>query len=313
MIQDSEFIKNFRNRIDFLIEKNQINEENQKLLTITQNHFDIYFVQPRYTVFAVINNKSKDSFIERDFRGQLDGDLNVDDIFDDEKYIAYLIKQNLLQNINLELIIPESFNKIIAVLDPISASRDFTDHWLKREITQKTDLLSKKQFELVTFNTNLFNKSKFDFQELIETIDDEQFTYNLSQILGAYNNGWFFVAASSIGSLMEYIYYETAVNYGKSRFAIHRDNPTHIDFQDKMRELRNFTKNFPEDQQIRFGNAEVLDMERGYLTRNAVSHHDSGFANVQEVETLFTALKRAYEHYFIPSLNYKKAHVESDQ
>lgn len=312
MINDSEFIKNFRNRIDFLIKKNQINKENQKLLTITQNRFDIYFIQPRYITFAVINNNSKDAFLEKDFRGILDGDLTVEDIFSDEEYIAYLISQNLLHDINPDLIIPESFNRIFATINP-DASSDFADHWLKKEVKQKTTQLSKKQFELVTFNTNLFNRSKFDFQELIETIDDEQFAYNLSQILGAYNNGWFFVAASSVGSLMEYIYYETAVNYKKTDFEIHPNNPTHIDYRKKMSELCNFTKNFPEDQQIRFGNAEVLDMERGYLTRNAVSHHDSGFANVQEVETLFTALRRAYENYFIPSLNYKKVHAESDQ
>lgn len=311
MMDEQEVVQSFRNRIEYLVKKNNINEDNQSLLTILNNHFDIHYVGSKSTAFAAINNQPKDHFYEYDFAHELDGDFNAADLYG-ERFIAYLIEKQLLKNINFNSIVPESI-EILAPSDLTTPSNEFATKWLKKEVKQKTTQLSKKQFELVTFNTNLFNKSKFDFQELIETIDDEQFTYNLNQILGAYNNGWFFVAASSIGSLMEYIYYETAVNYEKTDFEIHSNNPTHIAYRKKMRELRNFTKYFPEDQQIKFGNAEELDMERGYLTRNAVSHHDSGFANVQEVETLFTALKRAYEHYFIPSLNYKKAHAEADQ
>lgn len=297
----------FRNRVQFLTKKNDISDDNKHLLTIVNNHFDIYYYS-KYGMFAVINDAGEDVFHIRDISDNLDGNFNMSTL-DVGKKIKYLIHNGYIVDIDESKIIERSFFPSFGTY--ISGfMNSFVDTWMNSEYKSLNTELSKPQNEINTFNTNLLNRSKFEFEEIIKSVNDPQFTHNLEEILGAYNRGWFFVAASSVGSLMEYLYYETAINYNKPDFAIHKDNPTHVDFKKKMQELRNFTKNMPEDQQIRFGNAELLDMERGYLTRNAVSHHDSGFANEQEVNTLFIALRRAYEHYFLPSLNYKVAHPE---
>lgn len=304
-----EEAKRFRERVQYLTVQNGISDDNKHLLTIINNHFDIYFY-PKYGMFAAINDKEKDTFQIRDIDINLDGNFNLDS-FDTEKNIYYLILNKYIVDINVSKIVNTSFYPAIMIDYLPILMNDFVDSWMKSEYTQLNTELAKPQYAIEKFNTKLLNRSRYEFEDVIENVDDPQFTRNLEEILKAYECGWFFIASTAVGGLIESLLYKTAVNYNRPDFK--RENPTKINFTEKLKELANLTKklNLPEKQQIHFEVQDELTLDRDYLTRNAVSHYNSGFANESEINALFTALHNTYQKYFLPSLRYQKEHPQS--
>lgn len=303
-----EVAERFRNQVQLLTKQNQISDENKHLLTIVNNHFDIYHYQ-QYGMFAALNDTGEDTFHIRDINEDLTGNFNISSI-DTKNNINYLIRNGYIKDIDESKIIDNSFfpSTFLFSLAYIDA---FVESWMKSEYKDLNTELSKPQYAIEKFNTNLLNRSKYEFEDVINNVDDPQFTRNLEEILKAYSEGWFFVASTAVGGLIENLLYKTALNYNRTDF--NRENPTKIDFTAKLKELAKLTKKLklPEEQRIHFEIQDELTLDRDYLTRNAVSHYNSGFANESEVNALFTALHNTYQKYFLPSLKYKKEHSQS--
>lgn len=307
-----DMINDFRNRVSYVLNSTlDTDKENKKrFFTATQNHFNFYSILymqnelDQTITFAEINNDDSDSFQSVDIRTVTDGDLNIGNLRADELLSYFDNKQMLPKTINWTNVLP---NSVLSI--GFSYTQIYVDTWLQKDFNSINNGMVKKQFELIKFNTKLLNRSTFDFENMINEVSDPQFTNNLNQILGAYNNGWFYVSASAIGGLIEMLLYKTAVNYGKDNFDTQRDKITKKNYVKKMHELRNFTKSFDEDQQIHFDSLDELTMDRDYLTRNAVSHYTTGFVNEREVESLFVALSNTYIRYFVPSKHYAQSHL----
>lgn len=307
-----DMINDFRNRVSYVLDSTLgTDKENKKrFFAATQNHFNFYSILymesklDRTITFAEINTDDSDSFQSVDIRTVTDGDLNIGNLHADELLSYFDNKQMLPKTIIWTNVLPNS-----VVNTGFSYTHIYVDTWLQNEFNSINNGMAKKQFELIKFNTKLLNRSTFDFENMINEVSDPQFTTNINQILGAYNNGWFYVSASAIGGLIEMLLYKTAVNYGKDNFDTQRDKITKKNYVKKMHELRNFTKSFDEDQQIHFDSLDELTMDRDYLTRNAVSHYTTGFVNEREVESLFVALSNTYIRYFLPSKHYAQSHL----
>lgn len=305
-----QMIQEFRERADYTLKRTLKSnfDKNKRFFSITQHHFNFYTVIYKSSIiqreltFAEINTDKVDNYKEINTVKETDGDLSIDS-FNARSLLSYFIHQNYLKvNINQDKIVTNSIATVA-----FKSTQLFADFWIQADLKSIDQNLGLKQFELVKFNENILNRSTFEFEQMIDNVDDPQFTNILNQILGAYNTGWFYVSASAIGGLIEMLLYKTAVNYGKDDFETQRDKITKKNYVKKMRELRNFTSSFDEKQKIHFDALDELTMDRDYLTRNAVSHYTTGFVNEREVESLFVALSNTYIRYFLPSKHYNQS------
>lgn len=304
-----EFVTKFRKKVAEIISTSDISENNAHLLAINSNHFNFYKViyqEPGYSHSTYFNFSEKieeqsDHYFELNIDESIANDLNMPQSFSKQNILNYLIRKKYITNVIPENILPESIT-----MAPSPETYAFL--WIKSEYTNINSKLSSKQFELSNFNTNLLNRSKFEFEEIIARVNDEQFTNYLEQCIGAYNKGWFYVAACSIGPLIETLLYKMATNYEDKPFK--SATLTHGNYTEKLRHFNKKTKNYPENQRIHFDHFEEISLERNYLTRNAVSHYSTGFANEELVNNLFMALKDVYDRYYLPSYNFRQAHPE---
>ncbi|MBM6602860.1 hypothetical protein [Pediococcus acidilactici] len=309
MNNSEEFVTKFRKKVAEIISTSDISENNAHLLAINSNHFNFYKViyqEPGYSHSTYFNFSEKieeqsDHYFELNIDESIANDLNMPRSLSMQNILNYLIRKKYITNVIPENILPESIT-----MAPSPETYAFL--WIKSEYTNINSKLSSKQFELSKFNTNLLNRSKFEFEEIIDRVNDEQFTNYLEQCIGAYNKGWFYVAACSIGPLIETLLYKMATNYEDKPFK--SATLTHGNYTEKLRHFNKKTKNYPENQRIHFDHFEEVSLERNYLTRNAVSHYSTGFANEELVNNLFMALKDVYDRYYLPSYNFKQAHPE---
>lgn len=290
------------------------NYDTQKdLFSFENNYFNFYIIKyiestiEKEIMFAEINTDNYDLVIEKDFREQTLYDMNLSGLSAIQT-VEYLTYKNIFDTsfCREDKLVKASFH-----LKPTSPDL-YAEFWLKKEYSEGLKTFSQTQSEILQFDSAILNASIYDFSEIIKNVNDEQFTSNLNQVLATYNEGWFYVAASAIGGLIENLLYKTAVNYGKTDFKRTNDKLTKLDYVQKLRELRRFTQDFPEDQKINFTDLDELTLDRDYLTRNAVSHYNSGFVNKNEVHSLFRALKDTYTRYFLPSFNYYIKQYQDD-
>ncbi|MEF7456933.1 hypothetical protein [Pediococcus pentosaceus] len=308
-INSTDFVSQFRTKVENVFKESKLGE-NKHLFTIQNNYFNFYKVlynRPgienfeKDFIFSEISDAHKDRYSVIKISSSLENDLNFPETSTLENILNFFIANEYIQGCSLEKVLPASISYFV---NP----KEYAFEWIKSEYKNINLKLSNKQFELSKFNTNLLNRSKFEFEEIIEQVNDEQFTNYLEQCIGAYNKGWFYTAACSIGPLIETLLYKMATNYEDKPFK--SATLTHGNYAEKLRHFNKKTKNYPENQRIHFDHFEEVSLERNYLTRNAVSHYSTGFANEELVNNLFMALKDVYDRYYLPSYNFKQAHPE---
>ncbi|KRN95121.1 hypothetical protein [Pediococcus stilesii] len=311
-IGSNEFVTKFRQKVAEIINASDISENNAHLLTINSKHFNFYKVTYPEPGFSYLANfyfsekieEQNDHYIELNVDESISNDLNLPMSLNPLKTLNYFFaKKYITVDILSENIIPDS-------ITVASSPENYAFTWIKKEYTSINSKLSSEQFELIKFNTNLLNRSKFEFEDIVEKVADEQFTNYLEQCIGAYNKGWFYAASCSIAPLIETLLYKMATNYEDKPF---KDKAlTHGDYTEKLKHFNKKTKDYPENQRIHFDHFEEISLIRNYLTRNAVSHYSTGFANEELVNSLFMSLKDVYDRYYLPSYNFKQAHLESN-
>lgn len=294
-------------------------QEDKSLFSITNEHFNFHLIIfakgtiENVLIFAEKVNRDSDEIYIQDVVEQTKHNLNIKKIHQYKDILSFFAANHILSPlINIDNINPHSIYLNHAYSYPNYINIDlYAEHWAESEFNNTFSTLSKKQFEILKFDSSLLHYHEYNFTDMINVVSDEQFTGNLNQILGAYNKGWFYIAATGMGGLIEMLLYKTAINYDKPDFKRDKkDGLTKMNYAEKLRQLSKLTKNLSEDQKIHFESYDELTLDRDYLTRNAVSHFSTGFVNKKEVDSLFTALKNVYSRYFIPSTKYLEEHPE---
>lgn len=294
-------------------------KEDKSLFSLANEHFNFHLIifakgtLEYVLIFAEKVNRDSDEMYIQNVVEQTKHNLNIKKISKYEDILSFFAANHILSPlINVDNINPHSIYSNHAHSSPDYINIElYAEYWAESEFNNTFSTLSKKQFEILKFDSSLLHYHEYNFTEMINVVSDEQFTGNLNQILGAYNKGWFYIAATGMGGIIEMLLYKTAVNFNKPDFKRDKkDGLTKMNYAEKLRQLSKFTKNLSEDQKIHFENYDELTLDRDYLTRNAVSHFSTGFVNKKEVDSLFTALKNVYNRYFIPSIKYREANSE---
>lgn len=152
-----------------------------------------------------------------------------------------------------------------------------------------------KEIGIPRFNAQVFFANKFDFENIIQTINNDQFSEELSECLWAYNNEKWFICAAGIGSIIEHLMMLTILNYNKTSMLKEVGRtPTAINYINAFKK-EPLCINLRQEQYIR-----TL-----FQVRNSVNHYQTGYTNKDFVDTLLNGIRNMFNDYYVQSVKYK--------
>lgn len=197
---------------------------------------------------------------------------------DDRSFLSTLIQRKIL-NIEPEEIIDYRYGGVIDNLVKDFFDWEYDHHW-------KPQL--KTSFENVSFNTLRIHKDLYDFVEMIKTINNDQFTLELEECLGAYENEKFFICAAGLGSVLEHLLY-LAINKQVSRNDIKiNENSMASDYIKQLKE-----------QPFMINKREVSHLKSIFNYRNSVSHFNKGIFSKEMCDQLLGGIKVSFDNYYM--------------
>ncbi|RRG06410.1 MAG: hypothetical protein DUD28_03060 [Lactobacillus sp.] len=237
--------------------------------------------------FAVNSNNNNVKLI--DYKGKIEEYAFKK--YDAKKQLSFLINQKLLD------VQPESICAIIrAGIQTNLVSIGET--WAQDEYKRAGSHFKKPVIETLNFNELGLHAAKYEFNTVIQEIADQQFTAELNECLSAFEHEFYYVCAAGLGGVLESILYFSLDNYKLIDRSFPKD-PTIFDF---IRILKsNKIINRRDENYIK----------SNFLIRNSVSHHNSGFTNVSQCQTMMLGVRNLFSTVYLPSKEWKAKHPDS--
>lgn len=150
--------------------------------------------------------------------------------------------------------------------------------------------------------TNKYYTDRFHFNEILNGIDNKQFTLELNDCLKAYEQGLWFVCATGIGSVIEHLLYlslkrldskykadHTAREYAKNHplKGLSKD-PTKMDYINRFEQ-------YDKDFNYRTEN----HINSTFILRNSIDHYSSGYSGKNICDMMFQGIADFYEGIYL--------------
>lgn len=329
----SKFVKNARDVFEKEIEKLNFEKKHKDIFTWEENHITFIFIKtnritsvvnkPTLFILPYINNSERDNY---EYYDLIDKTSSID--------FLSLYGNNRTQYI-INLLIEDHHLDPSKFIVHSSMERD-TDpevlviDWILSEYEKGKSELSTRPIskELSEFNTDIFHKSIYSFQTILDVLNDPQFNVELNEVIFAYNNGKWFIAAAGCGSLLEHLYSMTISNYSKLNAVVSSYNSKHSEIKvpslsrlpvnatamDYINALKNIHKIFTSAELADKSEILVFDdrlenrVKTTFQTRNSVSHYNIGLSCKEDVEKMLLELRDSFNTFYIPSMNFNSTH-----
>lgn len=212
-----------------------------------------------------------------------------------QKVLNYMVSNKLLSKDIVPKIVPESFvqsffrTNINVLTQDKNLSRclkKFADAEYKKTHDQ---LITQNKIEKFPLTKTKLFVDTYHFDQMLSTLNDNQFTDEFNQCLFAYQNQKWFLCAAGLGSCLEHLMLLTLSNYHKET-QLGR-NPTAKDY------LKAFTK-----EPIKLESRQQTFIDALFRLRNSVDHHNSGITSKRICDTLLDGISDVFNEYYIPSI-----------
>lgn len=176
----------------------------------------------------------------------------------------------------------------------ISVFIDFVlNDWVEKEYhNTKQQLEQRGLVESFQFSKQRLYVDRFHFEDMLKTINDDQFTDEFNQCLFAYDNQKWFLCASGLGSCLEHLLSMIVQNYPK---LIPKNFPKDPTFQD----FRSLLKKPP----ISIDSRQTAYLNMLFIGRNSIDHFNSGYTSKNICDTLLDGVANIFNDYYLPSLS----------
>ncbi|MDT3394307.1 MAG: hypothetical protein LIR10_07020 [Bacillota bacterium] len=217
-------------------------------------------------------------------------DYDIENSGDSELIISYLVKHSYLK--------VNSRNIITQALNPFFEFKDQGILWAKNEYDNASNQFSKPSVKKLDFNKIGLHAARYEFDKMINTLDNKQFEIELSESLTAYEKGMFYVCAAGLGGIIESLLYYTLENYSLTGNGFPND-PTLSDFLNKFKSVKLVDRR------------KINSIKATFQIRNSISHFNDGFTTVDQCNLLMSGIKNIYTNYYLPSLEWKNENPNS--
>lgn len=164
--------------------------------------------------------------------------------------------------------------------------RGWVQQLLENE-SKSIEKLATSSIELFDFNKATIRAKKYKFSEMLETIDNEQFTIEFDECLYAYNREKWFVCATGLGGVLEHLLY-LILEKNKMMDKDFPDDPTakiYIEYLSR--------------QPIKLKKRERTHIRTLFLTRNSISHFNHGFTSKDQCSQFMNGIRDIFENYYL--------------
>lgn len=179
------------------------------------------------------------------------------------------------------------------------ANKSWIESWIKRwvdnEYESANKFLSTHIEKQINLSTNKFYVNRFHFDEMLQSISNKQFLSEFNEIIQVYEQGLWFVCATSLGSILEYLMYLTIKNYNNKEML--KALGIHPLLDNYMRAFR-----LPP---ISIDMRQESYIRAIFMLRNSVSHYNSGYTSKETCNIMFDGLTMIYNNFYLKSLEYK--------
>ncbi|EFU12665.1 hypothetical protein HMPREF9517_00815 [Enterococcus faecalis TX1341] len=166
----------------------------------------------------------------------------------------------------------------------------FIKKWTANE--KKTiDTLISTPASLTDFNKMTLRAKRYNFEEMLQTINNKQFEIEFDECLYCYNNQKWFVCAAGLGSILEHLLY----------LILEKNKMIDSNFPDDA--TAKIYIEYMSRKPISIKKRERTNLKTLFLIRNSVSHYNQGFTSKQQCAFLMDGIKDVFNNYYVKDFN----------
>lgn len=279
-------------------DKMELDDDDKIYFAWSENYLHIYLVRTsnalnmkKILVLATpTKNKNANEITYIDKFSETDN-TNYIHASEDQQETMLFEKYGLNEEIKPEKIIKSSVYFLSVGFSP--------ELWINRWIDNEMHH-TKQHFSIPPikqdFNNLGLHPQKFKIEEIINNVNDEQFTRELEECMKVFEQEYYYPAAAGLGGIMESLLYKTLENYKRTSNRVLSSDPTLLDY---LAALKRFNL---------IDRRQSNRIKAAFAIRNSISHFNEGFTEVSDIQSMLHGIENIYTTLFLPSLKWKESH-----
>lgn len=167
--------------------------------------------------------------------------------------------------------------------------------WVDTEYSSSLNDLKKSNYTepFPTLGKKLF-VDRYHFDEMLKTLDDNQFNDEFNQCLFAYEHEKWFLCAAGLGSCLEHLMEKVIINYNKNGYPLLKSlskDPTLKDYLNVFRK-----------EPINLEPRQETYIKMLFMARNSVDHHNTGYTSKNICDSLLDGIRNIFNDYYSQSI-----------
>jgi hypothetical protein len=143
-------------------------------------------------------------------------------------------------------------------------------------------------FKSMTFNTSRIHKDIYEFSDMIQSINNHQFTLELEECLEAYEKEKFFICAAGLGSVLEHLLYLSIEKHVDEKDIKINENSTASEYIGQLKK-----------EPFKIDKREASHLKNIFAYRNSVSHFNKGIFSKEMCDHLLSGIKISFDKYYL--------------
>lgn len=193
--------------------------------------------------------------------------------------ISYLFHENVIPDVSKSII-----GSSLSFLSKSPTA--WIDRWVLNEENNALDLINSP-FELLDFNELKIRAKRYNFENMLQILDNVQFSMEFDECLFAYNNQKWFICASGLGGILEHLLYLVL----KKNNLIGKNFPASPTASHYIEYLRK--------PPIDLNSRQEAYIKTLFMTRNSISHYNQGFTSKDQCTMLMNGIKDVFDNYYV--------------
>ncbi|MGR8015613.1 hypothetical protein ACU6IJ_16800 [Bacillus sp. RM3] len=220
------------------------------------------------------------------------GTINLYDVID-QKFSFEIL------NSSVSVFISELINKGIVNIDPQKIIEsgiletggvvyEVGKYLFRKEYRANWKPQLKTPVEKLNFNSLRIHKEIYEFEDMIDNINNLQFTLELEECLDAYENEKFFLCATGLGSVLEHLLYLAIEKHVEEKDRKTNENSTASEYIGQLKKAP-----------FEISKREVSHLKNIFAYRNSVSHYNKGIFSKEMCDHLLNGIKTSFDNYYM--------------
>ena len=176
-----------------------------------------------------------------------------------------------------------------------SIANSWAKSWVDNEYRQTNKILSSRNdLQPFPITHKKFFIDRYHFDDMLESINDKQFSSEFNECLWAYEHKKWFICAAGLGSCLEHLMEIIIINYDRKGYNLLRKLGKDPTIKNYLYIFRNSPINIEARQETYI---KML-----FMARNSIDHHNTGYTSKNICDSLLDGVRNMFNDYYAPSI-----------